>query len=91
METTVRIQNLKCGGCAATIRTKVGELEGIDDIKIDESEHTVTVIHTKENVLLGIKQKLAALGYPEVDTENGVLTQAKSFVSCAAGRLSKLS
>ena len=47
------------------------------------------MVHAQENVLLEVKQKLAALGYPEVDAENGLLTQTKSFVSCAVGRLSK--
>ncbi|UOY08500.1 heavy-metal-associated domain-containing protein [Muricauda sp. SCSIO 64092] len=89
MKTTIAIQNLKCGGCAATIKNKVSELEGVDTVEVDELEGAVSVVYAHENVLLGIKQKLAALGYPEVDSENGLLTKTKSFVSCAAGRLSK--
>ncbi len=89
MKTTIAIQNLKCGGCAATIKNKVSELEGVDTVEVDELEGAVSVEYAPENVLLGIKQKLAALGYPEVDSENGLLTKAKSFVSCATGRLSK--
>ncbi len=89
MQTTIHIQNLKCGGCATTIKNKVGELEGIDGVEVNESENTVIINHGQENVLLNVKQKLAALGYPEMDTQNDLFTQAKSFVSCAVGRLSK--
>ena len=89
METTIPIQNLKCGGCATTIKNKVQELEGVDAVQVNEIEGMVTVSYTEESVLLNIKQKLSALGYPEADTKNNLLTQAKSFVSCASGRLSK--
>ncbi len=89
METTIPIQNLKCGGCATTIKNKVQELEGVDAVQVNEIEGMVTVSYTEESVLLNIKQKLSALGYPEADTKNNLFTQAKSFVSCASGRLSK--
>ena len=89
METTIPIQNLKCGGCATTIKNKVQQLEGVDAVEVNEMEGMVTVSYTEEGVLLDVKQKLSALGYPEADTKNNLLTQAKSFVSCASGRLSK--
>lgn len=89
MENTIPIQNLKCGGCATTIKNKVQQLEGVDAVEVNEIEGIVTVSYTEESVLLNIKQKLSALGYPESDTKNNLFTQAKSFVSCASGRLSK--
>lgn len=89
METTISIQNLKCGGCATTIKNKVQQLEGVDAVKVDEAEGTVTVSYLENDVVLKVKQKLTALGYPEVDTKNDLFTQAKSFVSCASGRMSK--
>ena len=89
MKTTIPVQNLKCGGCANTIRNRIGELEGVHEVEVDEMKAEVTLSYSEESVLLSIKKKLAALGYPEVDTQNDVLTKAKSFVSCAAGRLSK--
>ena len=89
METTIQVQNLKCGGCAATIKNKVSELEAVNAVEIDEMQGAVMIVHTEESVLLKVKQKLAALGYPEIDAQNSLLSQAKSFVSCAVGRLSK--
>lgn len=89
METTIAIQNLKCGGCANTIKNKISELEGVDSVKVDVAEGAVTVDFAEATALNKVKEKLAALGYPEMDAENGLLTQAKSFVSCATGRMSK--
>ena len=89
MQTTILVQNLKCGVCASTIKNRVSEMEGVAGVEVDSSESTVKVNYSEENVLLKAKQKLAALGYPEVDAQNGLFTQAKSFVSCAVGRLSK--
>ena len=35
MTTTLEIQNLKCGGCAHTIISKLNELEGIQNVSVD--------------------------------------------------------
>jgi len=34
-----------------------------------------------------VKEKLKSLGYPSIEDTNGVITKAKSFVSCATGKL----
>jgi hypothetical protein len=36
-----------------------------------------------------VKDKLKSLGYPSIDDENTLTSRAKSFVSCATGKLSK--
>ena len=36
-----------------------------------------------------VKQKLRSLGYPSIEDENGLVSKAKSFVSCATGKMSK--
>ena len=35
MNTSIVVQNLKCGGCANTITTKLAEIENISEITID--------------------------------------------------------
>ena len=89
MKTTIAIQNLKCGGCAATIREKVSKMDAVETVEVNEEESLVTVSHTDELPITTLKEKLGALGYPAVDDKNDLLTKAKSFVSCAAGRMSK--
>lgn len=87
MKTTLEIQNLKCGGCAHTINTKLNDLENISDVEVDNKNCSVTFSYTTESTLSEAKTLLAKLGYPEVGDQNAITTKAKSFVSCAIGRM----
>ncbi|MCC6369483.1 MAG: heavy-metal-associated domain-containing protein [Bacteroidia bacterium] len=92
MKTQIYIDNLKCGGCASTITKELSALKGVNHVKVDNDADLVEV-DTEENVdLLLIKTKLKSLGYPEKDTVHGfekLTTGAKSYVSCAIGRIHK--
>lgn len=87
MKTTLEIQNLKCGGCAHTISTKMTDVSGIDNVLVSLETSEVSFNYELETGLLAAKQKLKSLGYPEVDTENSMVTKAKSFISCATGKI----
>jgi copper chaperone CopZ len=89
MKTELFIQNLKCGGCANTIINKLSELNEISSVNVDVESSIVTFEHTSENVINTAVEKLAVLGYPVVGDKNTVISKAKSFVSCAVGRMSK--
>lgn len=86
MEAKIQIENLKCGGCAATIKKGISNIEGVSDITIDIEKSLISIVSKSEN-LDEIKNKLSKLGYPEVGDKNTVLHKAKSFVSCAVGRI----
>jgi len=86
MVTNIQIENLKCGGCAATIKKGLLGIETVEDVTIDVEKSMVSVT-SKESNLESIKEKLSKLGYPEVGDKNTVLHKAKSFVSCAVGRI----
>ena len=83
MNTSIIVQNLKCGGCAKTITGRLKEIENISDIAVDVE----TSNYRNQSDLDVVKKKLIALGYPSVDDDNTVLSKAKSFVSCASGKL----
>ena len=87
MKTTLEIQNLKCGGCAHTITTKLNELSQISDVLVDNERFSVTFTYATERALLEAKALLGKLGYPEVGDKNAITTKAKSLVSCAIGRI----
>jgi copper chaperone len=86
MTTDIQIENLKCGGCAATIKKGLLSLENIEEVTVDVEKSIVSVTSNKD-VLEAVKEKLSKLGYPEVGDKNTVLHKAKSFVSCAVGRI----
>lgn len=89
MNTSIIVQNLKCGGCAHTITTKLSEMALISDLKVNVEESKVSFNYSSESDLIMIKEKLKNLGYPSIDETNSFSSKAKSFVSCATGKLTK--
>lgn len=88
MTSTIPIQNLKCGGCAKTIVSKLEEISTITNVSvsIESSSVSFDAIHPED--IITAKIKLKSIGYPSLDQENSVLSKAKSFMSCATGKLS---
>ena len=89
MNTTLEIQNLKCGGCANTIITRLSDLDGINDVKVDNDTNTVSFNYTDETTLNKSIDLLSKLGYPVEGEQNPLIKKAKSYVSCAVGRMNK--
>lgn len=87
--TIIQIENLKCGGCANTIIKGLQSISGIENVRVNVESSEVQFDNSDESQLVIVKEKLSKMGYPEVGEENSVLKQAKSFVSCAIGRMSK--
>ncbi|WP_396142046.1 heavy-metal-associated domain-containing protein [Flavobacterium sp.] len=88
MEATIYIQNLKCGGCANTITKNVTAIENITNVKVNVEESSVTFNYETEANLAVVKNKLQSLGYPEDGELNSLGSKAKSYVSCAIGKMS---
>lgn len=88
MTTTIYIQNLKCGGCANTVTKNVSAVEGIANVNVRVDESSVTFDYHEETKVNEVKELLKKIGYPEVGDENSLGTKAKSFVSCAVGKMS---
>lgn len=87
--TTVQVQNLKCGGCANTILTQLSKLDGITDVSVNNDTDEVSFNHNNDEAVEAVKTKLSDLGYPMVGEQNSLPKKAKSFVSCAVGRMTK--
>ena len=86
MTTNIQIENLKCGGCASTIKKGISAINGVLDVTVDV-ENSIVTIDSESVDINEIKTKLSHLGYPEVGDKNSILHKAKSFVSCAVGRM----
>lgn len=89
MKASIIVQNLKCGGCAHTIITKLSEINFISDLNVDADESKVSFNYTNEHDIVKVREKLKNLGYPSIDESNSLTSKAKSFVSCATGKFSK--
>lgn len=87
MTTTLNIQNLKCHGCANTITKRLSELDDVTNVIVNNENDSVAFDYNEEASLQAATELLSKLGYP-VEGENNPLTKkAKSFVSCAIGRM----
>ena len=93
MDYNFQVENIKCGGCANTITTKLKEIEAVEDVIVNVDEQQVTVIAgsgVQDDIKSTLGKKLAKLGYPEVGSAgpNRMVAKATSFVSCAIGKVS---
>lgn len=83
------IANLKCSGCATTIKNELLKLTGVQAVEVDVENDSVNLSY--ENIdREAIIKKLYSLGYPEATEENGLLLQIKSYASCMVGRIHNL-
>lgn len=86
----IEIENLKCAGCARSILIGLANLQGVTDVVVDQENKRVK-FSGEEASRSQVAEKLRSMGYPEKGTLEGLsagVANAKSFVSCAIGRIS---
>jgi copper chaperone CopZ len=88
MSTSIQIQveNIKCGGCINSIKKELMNIRGITAVDVSKETETVELYGTSIDREEAIN-KLAEMGYPEKGN-NSLLSKAKSFISCAVGKVS---
>ncbi len=87
---TFDVLNVKCGGCANTLIKSLAEDFG--EVHVDlECEPRKITLDVEDDQLEKLKLKLRSLGYPlstdELNPVQSFATSAKSFVSCAIGKM----
>lgn len=87
MKATFKIQNLKCGGCAHTIINKLSHIAYIENITVNNESNTVSFTYLNDSSIKDSKKLLNEIGYPVVGDKNNIVTKAKSYVSCAIGKI----
>ncbi len=86
MTETIQIENLKCGGCANTIKRKLQEMDHVEQVEVHIDESEVLVSHEGGLDRDTLVATLGKLGYPEAG--HGTTAQMlRSYVSCAVGRM----
>ena len=87
---TFEVINVKCGGCANTLKTKLLEEFGEIEVNLEVEPRQIT-LDIEESTLPSLRKKLKSLGYPMSDEDLSTIeefsTTAKSFVSCAVGKM----
>ncbi|MCB1864216.1 MAG: heavy-metal-associated domain-containing protein [Chromatiales bacterium] len=85
----LQVENIKCAGCANTIRKAVGEDDRVRGVDVDIDNQIVRV-DAEEDAREQAVATLARLGYPLAGSVKGLSSagaKARSFVSCAIGRI----
>ncbi|MEX0289156.1 MAG: cation transporter [Flavobacteriaceae bacterium] len=87
MRTSVEIQNLKCGGCGNTISNSLKDLKDVEEVVVDVEHSQVSFSYSAQTTLNKVLKTLSKLGYPSIDEKNTLGKKAKSYVSCAIGKM----
>ncbi|ATA72636.1 MULTISPECIES: heavy-metal-associated domain-containing protein [Capnocytophaga] len=85
MKHEIVVENIKCGGCINSIKTALLKIEGVQEVHVDKETETVSVEGTVDKTIL--VKALSKLGYSEKGNNN-FIQKAKSYVSCAMGKIS---
>ena len=90
MNGSVAVENIKCGGCARSIARGLESVAGITGVDVDVARGEVSFIGD-EALRPAVVNRLREMGYPERGTATGLdsaVATARSFVSCAVGKMS---
>jgi copper chaperone len=85
----IEVENIKCGGCENSIVKGIRSVAQVSNLVVDVDKQLVSFTG-EASVKQAVVDKLRALGYPEKGSVSGLeagLTNAKSYVSCAIGRI----
>ena len=87
---TFQVINVKCGGCAATLKEKLFERFGEIEVNLEKEPREITLTIVEEEIP-ALGEALKKLGYPFIAEKmgfvDGTSVKAKSFLSCAIGKI----
>lgn len=52
MEKVYNIEGVKCGGCAAVVKEKLSNLEGVENVEVDVAKKKLIVVGTTNKEVL---------------------------------------
>ena len=90
MQHSIEVENIKCAGCANTIENRLRKLDGVEQVSV-VIEHGRVSVEAADDRREQLVKTLLQSGYPEKGTAEGIeaaKARAKSFVSCAIGKMS---
>ncbi|MCH9812643.1 MAG: heavy-metal-associated domain-containing protein [Epsilonproteobacteria bacterium] len=91
MKKAFEVLNIKCSGCANTVQKSLKPEYGEVEVNLEVMPRVVTLEVSEDFDEDTFRQKMKSLGYPLADETLGAFeevgTKAKSFVSCAIGKM----
>ena len=91
MQKSFEVLNVKCSGCASTLKSRLAEGFGEIEVNLEVQPRRITLDMENKDVDK-LAKALRELGYPLAEEEMSFIdstsAKAKSFVSCAIGKMS---
>ncbi len=85
MREILTVNNIKCGGCEATVRNGLSKIKDVENIHVDSTTGKVGFDYIDEASPEKVRLKLRKMGYTENDPN--FIDTAKSYVSCMMGKI----
>lgn len=93
MKKSYEVFNIKCGGCAGTVKSKLKDRFPDIEVSLESDPRVVSATINSDEEEKYLLQTLKSLGYPSIHEDlgglEGALLKGKSFVSCAIGKMSQ--
>ncbi|ACZ12109.1 MAG: heavy-metal-associated domain-containing protein [Campylobacterales bacterium] len=93
MKKSYEVLNIKCGGCAGTVKSKLKERFPDIEVSLESEPRVVSATIESDEDERYLLETLKSLGYPSIHEDlgslEGALLKGKSFVSCAIGKMSQ--
>ncbi|MFN0035238.1 MAG: heavy-metal-associated domain-containing protein [Saprospiraceae bacterium] len=89
MKETISIQNLKCSGCEASIHKSLKAFPEVESVEVGFTDSTVHIESSISGQRHKYERALTQFGYPPQGAANPLGRKAKSYISCAIGRIAK--
>ena len=94
MKKSFEVANIRCGGCASTIKKALSEAGFLGvDVDLSSMPRKVTAIINSDSKFHEFKAILRKLGYPLANENVGfaqrVGLKTKSYVSCSIGKFTQ--
>ena len=62
----IKVKNIHCAGCIRNIETAIKQIEGVDSVKVDIENASVTIHYNgNENLPVIFRETLEEWGFPE--------------------------
>ncbi len=81
----IKANNIKCSGCATSIRNALLNIDGIKNVQVNVDGGEVSFDSNSDKSKDDLAIKLASMGYP-IDDASTIQT-AKSYVNCMIGKI----
>lgn len=86
---TFEVRNVKCEGCANTLKNKLSDFKDVN-VNLNMNPRLLT-IDIEDDQIPELKERLMSIGYPVIDDEMSRAKELRvlvsSYVSCMVGKM----